>query len=78
MGRIDEYRAELRSLPESAWAAHLTKHSGLPGPRANLELAQAVSEEAGPALLDEFIATGDEDLTFCGVIGLGRSSAEHE
>jgi hypothetical protein len=70
--RIDDYRAELRSLPVSDWVGHLTAHSSLPGPRGNIELAKAVAEEADPAILDALIATDDEYLVFCGVVGLGR------
>ena len=72
MGRVDDYRAVLRTMPRSGWAAYLTGLSGLPGPRGNIELARAVAEEADPALLDELIATDDEYLVFCGVVGLGR------
>ncbi len=76
MGRADEYRAELRGLDPSEWPTYLTARSGLPGPRANIELAQAVAQEADAACLDEFIATDDEYLVFCGVVGLGRLLAE--
>src|SRR6267142_1534781 len=34
-GRVDGYRVELRGLKR--WEPYLKKHSGLPGPRANLE-----------------------------------------
>lgn len=76
MTRVEQYRTELRGLPESEWASYLERHSGLPGPRGNIELAQAVADEADPARLDAFIATDDEYLTFCGVVGLGRLLAE--
>jgi hypothetical protein len=76
VGRVDEYRAELRALTRSKWQTYLAKHSGLPGPRGNIELAQAVAEEADPEFLDALIATGDEYLVFCGVVGLGRLLAE--
>ena len=76
MSRGDEYRAELRRLKRREWPGYLTDHSGLPGPRGNIELAQAVAEEADPAQLDAFIASGDEYLVFCGVVGLGRLLAE--
>jgi len=42
MGRVEQYRAELRKRSE--WEAYLKKNSGLPGPRANLELVEAVGE----------------------------------
>ncbi|MGZ4608711.1 MAG: HEAT repeat domain-containing protein [Actinomycetes bacterium] len=76
MRRVDQYRAELRALATSDWPAYLGEHSGLPGPRGNIELAQAVAEEADSASLDAFIATDDEYLVFCGVVGLGRMLAE--
>lgn len=76
MSRVDEYRAELRALTHAEWAAFLTEHSGLPGPRGNLELARAVAEEADSDSIDAFIATDDEYLVFCGVVGIGRLLAE--
>lgn len=76
MGRIDEYRAELRTLPTSRWPAYLDERSGLPGPRGNIELGQAVADEGGPAIFDRLIATDDEYLVFCGVVGLGRLLAD--
>jgi hypothetical protein len=71
-----DYREALRSLPRSQWAAYLTEHSGLPGPRGNIELGQALADEADAHLVDELLATGDEYLCFCGVLGLGRQLAE--
>lgn len=76
MTSVAEYRAALRALPRSEWHAHLTEHSGLPGPRGNIELAQAVADEGDAAVFDALIATGDEYLVFCGVVGLGRLLAE--
>ncbi len=43
MTKIDAYRAELRRIAD--WEAFLRAESRLPGPRSNLELAQAVAEE---------------------------------
>lgn len=76
MGRRDQYRVELRRLDPTRWMAYLQEGSGLPGPRANIELAQAVADEGGPAEFDRLLATGDEYLVFCGVIGLGRLLAQ--
>lgn len=73
---MDDYRARLRTLPAPDWPAYLGEHSGLPGPRGNIELALAVAEEADADLLDALLATDDEYLTFCGVVGLGRLLAE--
>jgi hypothetical protein len=50
----------------------LKKHSGLPGPRANLELVQAVGDEADSDRLWRFSASADEFLALCGTAGLGK------
>ena len=68
--RVDDYRAELRGLRE--WEPYLKKHSGLPGPRANLELVRAVGEEGDPDRLWRLSASSDEFLALCGTAGLGR------
>lgn len=69
-GRIATYREELRKLKD--WEPYLTMHSGLPGPRANLELVAAVAEEADADLLWKLSASQDEYLALCGTAGLGR------
>ena len=70
MGRVEQYRAELRKLPK--WEAYLKKNSGLPGPRANLELVEAVGEEADSERLWRLSASSDEYLALCGTAGLGH------
>ena len=75
MGRFEEHRAALRALPAGDWDAYLAAGSGLPGPRANLELARAVAEEAPPATVRRYAAR-DEYLALCGAAGLGRLLAE--
>lgn len=74
--RIDEYRSDLGRLDRAAWPAYLDKHSNLPGPRGNVELALALADLADPALDDELIASGDEYRTYCGVLGLGSTAAD--
>jgi hypothetical protein len=79
MGRIEEYRRHLRTMKD--WEPYLLKNSGLPGPRGNLELAQAAADVGSRAQFEAFLAytaevapTNDphEFLAFCGVVGLGR------
>src|SRR6266850_5412756 len=70
MGRVEQHRADLRQLPE--WEAYLKKNSGLPGPRANLELVQAVGDEADAERLWRLSASSDEFLALCGTAGLGH------
>jgi hypothetical protein len=83
MGKVDEYRQTLRQLGD--WEPFLLEHSGLPGPRGNLELAAAVAEEADAATLRRWAAitpseapfgSAEEFLPVCGVVGLGRLLAE--
>ena len=85
MGKIDQYREQLRSLDD--WDAFLLTESRLPGPRANLELAFAVAQEGTEdqllryATLDAKQApqnTPKEFLALCGVLGLGYLAARGE
>jgi hypothetical protein len=69
-GRVEGYRAELRVLQD--WEPYLKKHSGLPGARANLELVEAVGEEADADRLWHLSASSDEFLALCGTAGLGK------
>jgi hypothetical protein len=69
-GRTTRYRERLRSLDD--WEPFLRDHSGLPGPRANLELAAAVAEEGDADRLLRLAAADDEFLVLCGAFGLGR------
>lgn len=50
MTKIDLCRATLRTLAD--WDTVLIEESGLPGPRANLELAHAQALEGGDKLLE--------------------------
>ncbi|TFD84436.1 HEAT repeat domain-containing protein [Cryobacterium lactosi] len=50
----------------------LTSRSGLPGPRANLPLADAFAEAAPAELIWSLADSPDEYLAFCGAEGLGR------
>lgn len=83
MGKVEQYRQTLRSLDE--WDSYLLQESGLPGPRGNIELAQAVADEGDEALFRRYltfeaaVAPTDspyEFLAFCGVVGLGQLAAE--
>jgi hypothetical protein len=79
MSKVDEYRRQLRQL--NNWTPFLLKESGLPGPRGNLELAQAFCLEASPKQILELAGIGPDEapentprafLAFCGVMGLGK------
>lgn len=75
-GRAEQYRSELRELED--WDAYLKRHSGLPGPRANLELLGAVVEEADAGRLERLSRSPDEFFAACGAAGLGRIALEDE
>ncbi len=79
----EAYREILRTL--SDWDGFLLKESGLPGPRANLELVQAVADEGDAKRFKRYLAyTPDRApvnspevfLAACGVVGIGRLLAE--
>ena len=79
MSKRETYRALLRDMPE--WDAYLLQESGLPGPRGNLELAQAVADVGDRPRFERYLAHGPdtapvnspyEFLAFCGAVGLGR------
>lgn len=79
MSKVDDYRKHLRTLPN--WDEYLLENSGLPGPRANLELVAAVAEEGTRAFFQHCLAqdvpqaTGNTPLDFlvlCGIAGHGK------
>ena len=74
MTRIDEYRAALRALDR--WESFLLDRSGLPGPRANLELVRACAEEADEPTATRLAGSDQEFLVMCGAVALGRLVAE--
>lgn len=79
MGKIEAYRSVLRELEE--WNEYLLSQSGLPGPRANLELIEAVVEEGNEEIFNRYLSYDSEETTtespnvflvICGVVGLGK------
>ncbi|MFT3889742.1 MAG: HEAT repeat domain-containing protein [Arachnia sp.] len=76
MSTRSQYADDLRARPPATWPDYLTRHSGLPGPRANLELIRAVVDVGDRRIFDDLISTDDEYLTCCGVAGLGAILAQ--
>ena len=79
MKKVDAYRETLETLDE--WDSFLLEESGLPGRRANLELAHAVADEGGEEKFKRFLSfdaeraptnSPHEFLAFCGILGLGK------
>ena len=80
-----EYREALERAANRE--AYLLVHSGLPGPRGNLELARAAAEVCSKPELRRWArlgsdeaptGTAEEFLAFCGVLGLGRALVEDD
>ncbi len=83
----DQTKGSSDSAPAHIWDDFLLENSGLPGPRANLELANAVADEGEEELFKRYLEQGPEEapvgspnefLAFCGMVGLGRLLAEGE
>lgn len=70
------HRAALAALRVEDWDTYLDEHSGLPGPRANLELLAAAGDLAPQAVLRRWAADPDEYRAAVGTAGLGRLVAE--
>jgi hypothetical protein len=78
VSKVDFYIAQLKSSKDCD--SYLLAESGLPGPRGNLELAQAFAEIGDEKLIKKYVSIKQEEapentpnvfLTFCGVVGLG-------
>jgi hypothetical protein len=81
----ETYAERLRGIKE--WRTYLVTNSGLPGPRGNIELAQAVADLGTARLFRQYLDLDDdprvpdpekEYLVFCAVLGLGRLVADGE
>ena len=83
MGKVDAYREALKKIED--WDLYLLTESCLPGPRANLELVEAVAEEGDLERFRRYLTYDEvqapygsvlEFLAVCGVVGLGRLLSE--
>lgn len=83
MTAIDEYRRALRDLDDPE--PFLLEHSGLPGPRGNIELGQAMADVGTRKQFERFLAftperapvgSREEFLVFCAAVGFGRLAAD--
>lgn len=79
MSKIQAYIEKLHNLKD--WDAYLMQESALPGPRANLELIQAVAEVGDESTFLHLLSytpdiapvnTQQEFLACCGTVGLGK------
>ena len=79
MNKIQTYIEKIHNLDD--WDTYLMQESGLPGPRANLELMQAVAEVGDESRFLRWLSytpdvapvnTPQEFLACCGTTGLGK------
>ena len=79
MNKTQLYIEKLHNLDD--WDTYLMQESGLPGPRANLELMQAVAEVGDESRFLRWLSytpdvapvnTPQEFLACCGTVGLGK------
>lgn len=77
MSARSDHRDALRALDPSDVPAFLTTHSGLPGPRGNLELLAAFGDVASDGLVLSLVGSDDEYHASCAAAALGRLVAEH-
>jgi hypothetical protein len=80
--KVSQYRENLRQCAD--WPAFIRENSNLPGPRGNLELAEAVVAEGGRPQFEQLLHLDGPDIAentpemfvvFCGVVGLGKLTA---
>lgn len=72
MGTPRRWAAEIAETPQEDLPRFLREHSGLPGPRANLALVEAVAQTVPEGALLDLACSSDEYLRMCGTAGLGR------
>ncbi|SDN61365.1 HEAT repeat-containing protein [Actinomyces ruminicola] len=70
--------AELKTLEAAGWPAYLNQRSGLPGPRANIELIAVVARAADPGTIEELLADGGEYTTACAAAALGFRATDEK
>jgi hypothetical protein len=87
MTQPSQAQTVLRALPVAEWESWLLAHSGLPGPRGNLEVVAAAADLATAAQMRAWLTPSDsgarygsatEFLPVCGAAGLGRLLVEAE
>lgn len=78
MSALTDYAADLDAVAGAELREYLGAHSGLPGPRANLTLADAFAAQASPDVIVAFSRDPDEYLAFCGTEALGMLALDPE
>lgn len=80
MSTTSAWTAQLAALRPERWPSFVSENSGLPGPRANLALVDAVARSATDDAVDALLIDGGEYPVMCAAAALGRTAGnpEHE
>lgn len=78
MSTTSAWSAQLATLRPELWPNFVTEHSGLPGPRANLALVEAVARSATGEAIDALLTDGGEYPVMCAAAALGRGADDPE
>ncbi|NUU18730.1 HEAT repeat domain-containing protein [Cellulomonas humilata] len=76
MSARHDFQEALNGLDASGIRDFLTAHSGLPGPRGNVELIAAFGDVAPPGVILGLVGSQDEYLASCAAAALGRLVAD--
>ena len=78
MTGIGAWAIQLQAIDRSAWPGFLEEHSGLPGPRANLTLLDAVLTLADAEVIEVLGADGGEYSAMCAAAAIGSRADDPE
>ncbi len=78
MSTAAAWSGQLAALRPELWPSFVTTHSGLPGPRANLALVDAVARSATDEAVAALLADGGEYAVMCAAAALGRRADDPE
>lgn len=74
MPSASEWITRLRTWEAPRWPEMIDAQSGLPGPRANLALVEAVAQMADTSTVDALLSYGSEYTAMCAAAALGRAA----
>lgn len=87
MKQVNIYEKELMNISPRKWEAFLIQNSGLPGPRANIDLAKAFARTGTLLDFKKFIFLNPTEapentppcfLVMCGIMGVGNYLSQYE
>ncbi|MEP7762539.1 HEAT repeat domain-containing protein [Sanguibacter sp. 25GB23B1] len=76
MKAIEDWESALQGLERPDWVRFVSDHSGLPGPRANLALLDALVRVADSAIVSDLVADGGEYPMMCAAAFFGSRAGD--